>query len=499
MAANKRLLLLPGDGIGPEVMHEVRRVIDWMDRRRGLRFELSEALVGGAAIDAIGTPIAPETIEAARTADAVLFGAVGGPQWDTLGFDRRPEIAILALRRELGLFANLRPAVVLDPLVDASTLKPEVVRGLDLMIVRESTGGLYFGEPRGIETLPDGSKRGVNTEVYTTLEIERVARVAFELARKRQGRLCSVEKANVMESGLLWRQTVAALGARDYADVALSHMYADNCAMQLAKNPLQFDVIVTSNMNGDIISDLAAGLVGGLGIAPSANLGDHVAIFEAVHGSAPTIAGKGLANPTALICAGIMLLRHIGAFDAAATIEQALFITLAEGENLTGDLSPRGHGVGTDKFVGQVIDNLGRTSNLPSRIYSPLTLTPWPDLTAHTEPKSRELIGVDIFIESDLSAAELGSSLTQIAEGSQLRLDSISNRGVQVWPATGGHTFLVDHFDCRFMLKAPAQGNPPQGIADLVKAIGSRHSWMHVEKLQRFDGKDAFERPQGES
>src|SRR5215471_5583765 len=214
MPANKKLLVLPGDGIGPEVMREVRRVIDWMARRRMVSFDISDDLVGGAAIDARGTPLTDETMQKAKDADAILFGAVGGPKWEKLGFQLRPELAILRLRKELDLFANLRPATVLEPLVDASTLKPEIVRGLDLMIVRESTGGIYFGEPRGVETLPDGTKRGINTEVYTTPEIERVARVAFELARKRQrdgrGRACSVEKANVMESGLLWRQTVTA-------------------------------------------------------------------------------------------------------------------------------------------------------------------------------------------------------------------------------------------------------------------------------------------------
>jgi len=258
MPANKKLLILPGDGIGPEVMHEVRRVVDWMDRRRAVSFDIAEDLVGGAAIDAHGSPIADRAMQRALEADAVLFGAVGGPKWDSLGFDRRPELAILRLRSELGLFANLRPAIVYDPLVDASTLKAEVVRGLDVMIVRESTGGIYFGTPRGVETLPDGTKRGINTEVYTTPEIERVARVAFELARKRQNRVCSVEKANVMESGLLWRQTVQALHDAEYQDVALSHMYADNCAMQLVRNPRQFDVIVTGNLFGDLLSDLHA-------------------------------------------------------------------------------------------------------------------------------------------------------------------------------------------------------------------------------------------------
>src|SRR5690242_11453086 len=230
MAANKRLLILPGDGIGPEVMREVRRVVDWMARRRMVTFDIEDDLVGGASIDARGVPITDQTMEKARNADAILFGSVGGPKWEGLGFDMRPELAILRLRKELDLFANLRPATVLDPLVDASTLKPDVVRGLDLMIVRESTGGIYFGEPRGIETLPDGQQRGYDTETYTTSEIERVARVGFELARKRQNRVCSVEKANVMQSGLFWRQTVTALHQREFADVELSHMYADNCA-----------------------------------------------------------------------------------------------------------------------------------------------------------------------------------------------------------------------------------------------------------------------------
>ncbi len=338
MPANKTLLILPGDGIGPEVMREVRRVIDWMDRRRHVSFRLEEDLVGGASIDQRGTAITPETVGRARAADAVLFGSVGGPRWDTLGFDNRPELAILTLRRELGLFANLRPAIVLDPLVDASTLKPDVIRGLDLMIVRESTGGIYFGEPRGVETLPDGSKRGVNTEVYTTPEIERVARVGFELAKKRQGRLCSVEKANVMESGLLWRQTVTALGAAEFPDVQLSHMYADNCAMQLVRNPRQFDVIVTGNLFGDLLSDLASMLTGSLGMLPSATLGSldssrhRHALYEPIHGSAPDIAGRGIANPLAQILSFAMLLRY--SFDMeedARLIEQAVTHVLSNG------------------------------------------------------------------------------------------------------------------------------------------------------------------------
>jgi 3-isopropylmalate dehydrogenase len=354
MPANKKLLVLPGDGVGPEVMREVIGVIDWMDRKRRASFDIDQDVVGGAAIDAHGVPITPDTVARAKAADAVLFGSVGGPKWDRLGFDRRPEISILTLRRELGLFANLRPAIVLDPLVDASTLKPEVVRGLDIMIVRESTGGIYFGEPRGVEDLPGGGKRGINTEVYTTMEIERVARVAFDLARKRQHRVCSVEKANVMESGLLWRQTVTALHQAEHADVELSHMYADNCAMQMVRNPRQFDVIVTSNLFGDLLSDLASMLTGSLGMLPSATLGApdssgrRHALYEPIHGSAPDIAGKGVVNPMAQILSFAMLLRY--SFDMAedaALIERACTNVLASGLRTADVMAPGCAKVGT--------------------------------------------------------------------------------------------------------------------------------------------------------
>jgi 3-isopropylmalate dehydrogenase len=361
MPANKKLLLLPGDGIGPEVMHEVARVLEWLDRKHIASFDMSEGLVGGASIDATGMPITPDVVSRARNSDAVLFGAVGGPKWDKLGFDLRPEIAILTLRRELGLFANLRPATVLDPLIDASTLKPEIVRGLDIMIVRESTGGIYFGEPRGIETLPDGQKRGINTEVYTTSEIERVARVAFDLARQRQGRVCSVEKANVMESGLLWRQTVTALGAAEYADVQLSHMYADNCAMQLVRNPRQFDVIVTGNLFGDLLSDLASMCTGSLGMLPSATLGApdasgrRLALYEPIHGSAPDIAGQGIANPLAETFSLAMLLRYsFGMVEEAALVEKAVLSVLEQGLR-TADIMQEGRTRVTTSEMGAAV------------------------------------------------------------------------------------------------------------------------------------------------
>jgi 3-isopropylmalate dehydrogenase len=361
MIANKHLLLLPGDGIGPEVMAQAKRVLHWLQDQKRVSFEISEDLVGGAAIDAHGVPITEATMARALAADAVLFGAVGGPQWDNVSFDIRPEAALLRLRKDLGVFANLRPARVFDALVDASSLKPELVRGLDIMIVRECIGGVYFGEPRGIETLTDGTRRGVNTEVYTTPEIERVGRVAFELARKRSHKVCSVEKANVMESGLLWRQTMQALRDAEYPDVALSHMYADNCAMQLAKNPKQFDVIVTGNLFGDILSDLAAMLTGSLGMLPSATLGAvddtgrRHAFYEPIHGSAPDIAGRGLANPLAQILSLALLLRY--SFDMeedAAMIEQAVEEVLATAGR-TPDIASPGRAVLTTTEMGDAV------------------------------------------------------------------------------------------------------------------------------------------------
>src|SRR5207248_2527803 len=304
--SNRKILVLPGDGIGPEIMREVMRVIEFFDKRHIASFEVSEGLVGGSAYDASGTPLTDETLAQAQASDAVLFGSVGGPKWETLPFELQPERGLLRLRKEMDLFANLRPAMVFEALADASTLKRELVAGLDLMIVRELTGGIYFGEPRGIETMPDGSRRGINTEVYSEAEIERVVRAGFELAKKRQHRLCEVDKANVMESGILWREVARRVHA-DYPDVELSFMYADNCAMQLVRNPKQFDVIVTSNLFGDLLSDCAAMLTGSLGMLPSASLGAtdatgrRRALYEPVHGSAPDSAGKGRLRPCLLL------------------------------------------------------------------------------------------------------------------------------------------------------------------------------------------------------
>ncbi|KRW96205.1 3-isopropylmalate dehydrogenase [Paracoccus sp. MKU1] len=342
------LLILPGDGIGPEVMAEVRKVIGWFEKSRGLSFDVSEDLVGGAAYDKHGKPLADETMAKAQAVDAVLLGAVGGPKYDNLDFSVKPERGLLRLRKEMDLFANLRPAQCFDALADFSSLKRDVVAGLDILIVRELTSGVYFGEPRGIseDDTPgnEGGRVGVNTQRYTSGEIRRVARSAFELARKRANRVCSMEKANVMESGILWREEVQWVHDNEYPDVELSHMYADNGAMQLVRNPRQFDVIVTDNLFGDILSDAAAMLTGSLGMLPSASLGAPMAngrpkaLYEPVHGSAPDIAGQGKANPIACILSFAMCLRYSFGLGAEADLlEKAVEKVLADGVR-TGDL-----------------------------------------------------------------------------------------------------------------------------------------------------------------
>jgi 3-isopropylmalate dehydrogenase len=308
---NKKLLLLPGDGIGPEVIDQVERVIDALGAKHGLALDRQRALFGGASFDVHGVPITDAVVAQAKAADAVLMGAVGGPQWASVARDLRPEMGLLRLRKEMDVFANLRPAICFPALAEASGLKRELVEGLDIVFVRELTGGVYFGTPRGIETLADGSKRGFDNQVYTSAEIIRVARVAFELARKRGNKVTSLEKSNVMESGLLWRQEVTALHACDYSDVTLEHMYADNAAMQLVRAPRQFDVLLTDNLFGDVLSDLAAACTGSIGLLPSAALGKagSPGLYEPIHGSAPDIAGQGIANPLAAILSLEMALR----------------------------------------------------------------------------------------------------------------------------------------------------------------------------------------------
>ena len=340
--SNPSLLILPGDGIGPEVMAEVRKIIDWFGTNRGLHFDVSEDLVGGAAYDVHGKPLSDETMAKAQEADAVLLGAVGGPKYDDLDFSVKPERGLLRLRKEMDLYSNLRPAQCFDALADFSSLKKDIISGLDIMIVRELTSGVYFGEPRGI--FEEGNERvGINTQRYTESEIERAARSAFELAMRRNKKLCSMEKANVMESGILWREVVTRVG-EEYPEVELSHMYADNGAMQLVRAPKQFDVIVTDNLFGDVLSDCAAMLTGSLGMLPSASLGAPMAngrpkaMYEPVHGSAPDIAGQGKANPIACILSFAMALRY--SFDQGAEadrLETAIEKVLADGVR-TGDL-----------------------------------------------------------------------------------------------------------------------------------------------------------------
>jgi 3-isopropylmalate dehydrogenase len=356
----KKIAILPGDGIGPEVVTEAVKVLERLRRDFGLKIETETAQVGGTAYDAHKHPLPDATLKLTKQADAVLLGAVGGTQWDTLPRELRPEKALLGLRAELKLFANLRPAILYPQLASASTLRPEIVAGLDLLIVRELTGDIYFGEPRGVRTLENGERQGFNTMVYAEHEVERVARVAFEAARKRRKKLCSVEKANVLETSGLWREVVVRV-AKDYPDVELSHMYVDNAAMQLVRAPKQFDVIVTGNIFGDILSDEAAMLTGSIGMLPSASLdAANKGMYEPIHGSAPDIAGKGVANPLATILSVAMMLRYTLNEPALADkIEQAVSRVLDQGLR-TGDIHTAGmKKVGTAEMGNAVVAALG--------------------------------------------------------------------------------------------------------------------------------------------
>jgi 3-isopropylmalate dehydrogenase len=360
--ATYKLLLLPGDGIGPEVMAEVKKLIAWMNARGLTSFETEEGLVGGACYDAHKVSVTDATMALAQAADAVIFGAVGGPKWDAVPYEARPEAGLLRLRKDLGLFANLRPAICYPALADASSLKREVVDGLDIVIVRELTGGVYFGEPKTITDLGNGQKRAVDTQVYDTYEIERIARVGFELARKRKNKLTSMEKRNVMKTGVLWHEVVDQVHAREFKDVGLEHQLADAGAMQLVRWPKQFDVIVTDNLFGDVLSDVAAMLTGSLGMLPSASLGEvdaktkkRKALYEPVHGSAPDIAGKGLANPIAMIASFAMALRYSFAMGKEADmIEQAIAATLGKGLR-TSDLKTEGAKVVSTAEMGDAV------------------------------------------------------------------------------------------------------------------------------------------------
>ena len=361
----KKILILPGDGIGPESVDEVKKIIDFFNKKKILNIEIEEELVGGACIDAFKAPIKDETIEKARKSDAILLGAVGGPKWDNLAFDQRPEQGLLRLRSDLQLFANLRPAISFDPLIHASSLKAEIIKGLDILIVRELTGGVYFGEPRGIEDLGNGKKRGLNTQVYSTDEIIRVAKVAFELAKKRKKILTSVEKSNVMESGKLWREEVEKLGKKEYPEVDLKHMYADNCAMQLIRNPKQFDIILTDNLFGDLLSDAAAMLTGSLGMLPSASLGEInngsylSGLYEPVHGSAPDIAGKNIANPIATILSfSMMIFYSFNNKRISQIIDSSVKRVLDKGFRTEDIMDKRSKKVGTNDMGDLIIKEI---------------------------------------------------------------------------------------------------------------------------------------------
>src|SRR5262244_6136 len=352
--ATHRLLLLAGDGIGPEVMAEVKKLIAWMNKRGSNRFDTDEGLVGGSCFDAHGVSITEETMQKANAADAVIFGSVGGPKWDKVPYEHRPEAGLLRLRKDLGLFANIRPAICYPALAESSSLRREVVDGLDIIILRELTGGVYFGEPKTITDLGNGQKRAIDTQIYDTYEIERISRVAFELARKRRNKVTSMEKRNVMKTGVLWNEVVNQLHGREFKDVTLEHQLADAGGMQLVRWPKQFDVIVTDNLFGDMLSDIAAMLTGSLGMLPSASLGEvdaktkkRKAMYEPVHGSAPDIAGKGIANP-------IAMLASFGMAKEADQIDTAIAAALAQGLR-TADIKSEGAKIVTTAQMGDAI------------------------------------------------------------------------------------------------------------------------------------------------
>ena len=361
--SNKKILILPGDGIGNEVIAEVLKIIDWMEKTKSMSFEISERLVGGAAYDKEGDSISDETMQFAMDSDAVLFGAVGGSKWDNVEREKRPEAALLRLRKDLDLFANLRPAVVLDALAEASSLKLDLVKGLDILIIRELTSGVYFGQPRGISKVSDTESKAIDTQLYTTSEIDRVAKVAFDLAKLRKNKVTSAEKSNVMETGLLWRKTVTELHKKEYTSVNLEHMLADNCAMQLVRYPKQFDVILTDNLFGDLLSDTAAMLTGSLGMLPSASLGPlkengtRAAMYEPVHGSAPDIAGQSKANPLAMIMSFAMMLKY--SFDMqedSQLVENSVQNVLLKGLR-TADIKEGAQKIISTKEMGDAVIN----------------------------------------------------------------------------------------------------------------------------------------------
>jgi len=353
-----KIAVLAGDGVGREIVPEAVKVLKVVGEKFGHSFEFANGDIGGQAIDKVGVPLPQDTLMLAKQSDAVLLGAVGGPKWEGLDYSLRPERALLGLREALGLYANLRPAKLYPNLADASTLKREIVEGIDILVVRELTGGIYFGKPKGIEKLPNGQERGINTEVYTTDEIRRIAKVAFEAARKRRKKVTSVDKANVLESSELWRRVVIEV-QKNYPDVELKHIYVDNAAMQLVRNPRQFDVMLCNNMFGDILSDEAAMLTGSIGMLPSASVGAQVGLFEPIHGSAPDIAGKNIANPIATIASAAMMLSYAFKLDKEADlIEQAIVKTLDLGYRTKDIQSPGARLVGTMEMGDAIVRNI---------------------------------------------------------------------------------------------------------------------------------------------
>ncbi|NOG69856.1 NADP-dependent isocitrate dehydrogenase [Roseicella sp. DB1501] len=470
-----KVTAIPGDGIGPEVMRATQQVL----AAAGAELEWEEALAGAGAFRrgiAAGAP--QETLDSIARNGVALKGPLETP----VGYGEKS--ANVTLRKVFEMYGNVRPVRELPGI-----RTPFSGRGIDFVVVRENVEDVYAG----IEHM---QTPGVAQclKLITEVGCERITRLAAAVALAEGRRKVTVAtKANIMKltEGMLKRVGEQVL--RDYPELQHEHMIVDNCAHQMVIRPEQFDVTVMTNMNGDILSDLAAGLVGGLGVAPSANLGDEVAMFEAVHGSAPQIAGKGVANPTALLLSALMMLRHIGDFATARRIEHALYVTLEEGRDLTGDIAPGGEGVPTAAYVERIIANLGRESALvPQREYRPIALRRWPQITWYRAAATRELVGVDVFVESERDPRAISITLQAAAEGSAFDLTMIGSRGAQVWPEMGGHTFLVDHFRARFMFREPPKGDAVSEITDLLNRIGRQHRWMHLEKLQRFDGADAF-------
>jgi isocitrate dehydrogenase len=477
-----RVTAIPGDGIGPEVMRATQQVL----AAAGARVTWEEALAGAEAFRrGIATGAPQETLDSIARNEVVLKGPLETP----VGYGEVS--ANVTLRKMFEMYGNIRPVRELPGI-----RTPFSGRGIDFVVVRENVEDLYAG----IEYMQTpGVAQGV--KLITEVGCERIVRLAVALAlAEGRHRVTVATKANIMKltEGMMKRVGERVLA--EYPQLTHEHMIVDNCAHQMVIRPEQFDIAVMTNMNGDILSDLAAGLVGGLGVAPSANLGDEVAMFEAVHGSAPQIAGKGVANPTALLLSAVMMLRHIGDFATARRVEHALYVTLEEGHDLTGDIAPAGReGAPTAAFIERIVANLGRESaNVPDRAYRPIALKRWPQITWYKAATTSELMGVDIFVESERDPRAISITLQAAAEGSAFTLKMISSRGTQVWPETAGHTFMVDHFRARFLFREPPKGDAVAEITDLLQRIGRQHRWMHLEKLLRYDGADAFTKSQGE-